>query len=80
MKWLKDNNAIYFSAYEQTLQRIDELLKKFDVPQGEVGSSVYVYDLKYSSGDKVLAELKNISTNSRNFPIRTLPSFAHWTM
>ena len=68
MKWLKDNNAIYFSGYEQTLQRIDELLKKFDVPQGEEGSSVYVYDLKYSSGDKVIFELKNISAKLKKLP------------
>ena len=73
VRWIKETNSLLFTGPQEVLQRIEELLKKFDTSQlkGETPSvktpSTYViYSPKYVPGDELITILCEFVHNLSN--------------
>ncbi|MBI2811222.1 MAG: hypothetical protein HYX67_10385 [Candidatus Melainabacteria bacterium] len=70
VKWVRETNSLLFTGSTDTLQRIDELVKKFDIPslQGAMpisraAQNFVIYNPKYLSGDELIAILCEFMDN-----------------
>lgn len=69
MKWIKETNSLMITGTPSTLQKIEVLLKKFDVPTlanktAPVGPSNFVvYTPKYQPGDDLIKILEEFEQN-----------------
>ncbi len=74
MKWIKETNSLLFTGDETTLQKIDELVKKFDVTAmggggggaGRAAETFVIYTPKYVGGDELVSTLQEFEQNLVN--------------
>lgn len=74
MKWIKETNSILFSGSETALEKVKQLLPKFDVPSlgpqpaaalPEVISNFVLYQPHYRSGEELMKMLHDFENNLR---------------
>lgn len=73
MKWVKETNSMLFTGTEASLQKIQDLLQKFDVPSmapasapaPEIISDYSVYQPQYRSGEDLIQMLCEFENNLR---------------
>jgi type III secretion protein C len=67
LKYIKDSNSILFTGSPETLQKLEVILKKFDLPAGGGGpttpSTFIVYTPKYVTGDDLIQILVDFEQN-----------------
>lgn len=71
LKYIKETNSILFTGSDQTLKKIEAMLKKFDItslaPQAQGGpvlpSTFIVYTPKYQTGDDLITILQDFEQN-----------------
>lgn len=71
LKYIKETNSILFTGSDQTLKKVEGMLKKFDIaslaPQAEGGpalpSTFIVYTPKYQTGDDLITILQDFEQN-----------------
>ncbi|NNM43423.1 MAG: hypothetical protein HKM07_03690, partial [Chlamydiae bacterium] len=69
MKYLAENNSVFFTGYEKTLEKIQSLAKQFDVPGKQGGiSAFFLYELKNVRGDKMQEDLNKIAWRLKKSP------------
>lgn len=73
VKWIKETNSLLFTGNSETLERVQELVKKFDLPslQGQGGvpraaATFVIYNPKYLSGDDLISILCDFMQNLVN--------------
>ncbi len=69
LKWIKETNSLVFTGSAETLQKVELLVKKFDVPAlapkttGAAPSSFVVYTPKMQPGDELIKILDEFQQN-----------------
>jgi type II secretory pathway component GspD/PulD (secretin) len=72
MKWIKETNSILFTGPEETLQRIEVLVEKLDVPGAVIPSNLaeilppstfVLYKPSYQTGPELIEILKDFEQN-----------------
>jgi type III secretion protein C len=71
LKWIPKTSSLLISGDQASIQQVQGLLDKFDVPSGEGGPSIetfentsfLVYKLQFHSGVDIQSALKQIATN-----------------
>lgn len=70
VKWIKETNALLFTGSSDTLERIEQLVKQFDIPSLggfaaiERAAPIFViYNPKYLSGDELICILCDFMEN-----------------
>ncbi len=67
MKWIKETNSILFTGTPQSLERIEELAKKFDFATGAARAAAsltyIVYTPKFQSGEDLINTLCTFENN-----------------
>ncbi len=66
MKFSSETNSVIFTGSQITLQKIEGLIKDVDIPTGKQKealqrSGFFLYKLKFTSGERMLAYIKDIS-------------------
>ncbi|MGH2638010.1 MAG: secretin N-terminal domain-containing protein, partial [Rhabdochlamydiaceae bacterium] len=69
LKWIKETNSLVFTGTPETLQKIELIVKKFDVPalapktEGTPVSNFIVYTPKFLPGDELIKILDEFQQN-----------------
>ncbi len=70
VKWIKETNALLFTGNNDTLERIEQLVKKFDIPSlggpapvERAAQTFVIYNPKYLSGDELISILCDFMQN-----------------
>lgn len=73
VRWIKETNSLLFTGNEETLTRVEELLKKFDtaalqgpVPVERTAPTFVIYNPKYLTGDELILILCDFMDNLSN--------------
>ncbi len=70
VKWIKETNSLLFTGSNDTLERIEQLVKKFDIPSlggpapvERAAPTFIIYNPKYISGDGLISILCDFMQN-----------------
>ena len=70
VKWIKDTNSLLFTGNSHTLEQVEELVKKFDLPSSDGSAPIerhantfILYNPKYLSGDELICILNDFLQN-----------------
>jgi type III secretion protein C len=70
VKWIKETNSLLFTGNNDTLERIEQLVKKFDIPSlggpapvERAATTFVIYNPKYLSGDELISILCDFMQN-----------------
>lgn len=67
MKWIKETNSLIFSGTDQALEKLEGILKAFDVPpensKAVSSNEFYMYSPKYLSESQLLESIKTLAKN-----------------
>jgi type II secretory pathway component GspD/PulD (secretin) len=70
VKWIKETNSLLFTGNNDTLERIEQLVKKFDIPSlggpipvERAATTFVIYNPKYLTGDELISILCDFMQN-----------------
>jgi len=70
VKWIKETNSLLFTGSNDTLERIEQVIKKFDIPSlagpiptERAATTFVIYNPKYLSGDELISILCDFMQN-----------------
>lgn len=70
VRWIKETNSLLFTGNNDTLERIEQLVKKFDIPSlagpapiERAATTFLIYNPKYLSGDELISILCEFMQN-----------------
>jgi type III secretion protein C len=70
VRWIKDTNSLLFTGSSQSLEKVEQLVKKFDIPSlggpppiERAAPTFVIYNPKYVSGDDLISILCDFMQN-----------------
>jgi type III secretion protein C len=73
VKWIKETNSLLFTGSNDTLERIEQLVKKFDIPSlagptpvARAATTFVIYNPRYLNGDELISILCDFMQNLMN--------------
>ncbi|PIS02138.1 MAG: hypothetical protein COT85_06270 [Chlamydiae bacterium CG10_big_fil_rev_8_21_14_0_10_42_34] len=72
MKWVKSTNSLMFTGDPASLQRVQTLIKTFDIPDAKAAAKpvYYIYKVQHTTGDAIEEDLDSLAKNFKSSGIK----------